>query len=244
MMLVQHQPQTPEAPLPTTDNIHATVNSTASPSILQVGKSRWSAAATAKPASTPTSRASTPASSKSTSPSFTIRPASAADAEQIRSIGSSVFAATFGFSIPPADLSAYLRTSYSLAAIQAELAAPSHHFVVACPPDRPAHVLGFAQVTEHTTEPCLSHLPSGSFCELQRLYVRPECHGKGVGKALTRAGEALARETGYGYMWLGVWEGNFVAQTVYESAGFVRAGEHEFTMGKCVQIDWIMVKEL
>ena len=45
-------------------------------------------------------------------------------------------------------------------------------------------------------------------------------------------------------MWLGIWEGNFVAQKVYEKMGFGKVGEHEFQMGKCIQIDWIMWKDI
>ena len=80
--------------------------------------------------------------------------------------------------------------------------------------------------------------------ELQRLYVSRDAQGLGVGKTLMSSIETKAREMGYQYMWLGVWEGNFIAQRVYESMGFERVGEHEFRMGRCIQTDWIMVKEL
>ena len=80
--------------------------------------------------------------------------------------------------------------------------------------------------------------------ELQRLYVSRESHGRGVGKALSNKVEELARDLGYRKIWLGVWEGNFVAQKVYESMGYERVGEHEFTMGRCIQMDWIMLKPL
>lgn len=245
MMLVQQVTQPPPAPppQPISEDIHARVNDDAPASILQLGKAQW-AATHSKPTSTSTTPSKRPSTPRIPKPAFTIRPATSADAEQIRAIGVSVFSETFGFSIPPADLQAYIASSYALSAIQAELASPSHHFVVACRPGSPSTVLGFAQMTEHTTEPCLSHLPRDSTCELQRLYVRADSHGQGIGKALTSAVESVAREEGYRYMWLGVWEGNFVAQTVYERAGFSRIGDHEFTMGRCVQIDWIMVKEL
>ncbi|ETN44668.1 uncharacterized protein HMPREF1541_10338 [Cyphellophora europaea CBS 101466] len=262
-MLVQQISQLPTAPPPRlpSDNIHIRVNDQAPPSVLQLGKDHWSASQSEAQSKTPstthsrdpsphpsTARTSTTSRSKPKpkpiTPSVQIRPATPSDAEQIRTIGATVFSDTFGFSIPPADLSAYITSSYALPAIRAELASLSHHFVVAHPPHDPTHILGFAQLTEHTSEPCLSHLPPGSYSELQRLYVNAESHGKGVGKALVWAIEDLAREKGYRYMWLGVWEGNFVAQTVYERAGYGRVGEHEFTMGRCVQIDWIMVKEL
>jgi hypothetical protein len=39
-------------------------------------------------------------------------------------------------------------------------------------------------------------------------------------------------------------EGSFAIHTLCERAGFARVGEHEFTMGRCVQVDWIMLKRL
>jgi ribosomal protein S18 acetylase RimI-like enzyme len=103
-------------------------------------------------------------------------------------------------------------------------------------------VIGFAQLTEGTTEPCIEDLEG--LVELQRLYVDADFHGLGVGKALTNKAEGLARDLAYRIMWLGVWEGNFRAQRVYESMSFSRAGEHEFKMGRCIQTDWIMIKDL
>jgi ribosomal protein S18 acetylase RimI-like enzyme len=261
MMLVQQISQPPAAPPPQTSystEVHPTVNDAAPLSVLQLGKAQWAASTPTPPeldgapapSSTSPIKSNTSTTGTTTEPSpqappFTLRPGTSADASQIRSIGSEVFSLTFGFSIPPADLSRYLSTSYAIGAIQSELASPSHSFICAVSPTDPTCVLGFAQLTEHTSEACLDeHLPPNSYVELQRLYVRPESHGKGVGKALIAAMEAVAREKGYGYVWLGVWEGNFVAQTVYEGAGYARLSEHEFVMGRCVQIDWIMVKEL
>jgi ribosomal protein S18 acetylase RimI-like enzyme len=259
MMLVQQisQPPTGLPPDPLQDDIHARVNEDAPPSVLQLGKAQWSATKTRSPSRSPSpSPSSSPATSTTTTktrhstsplqtPAFHIRPATPSDAAQIAHLGSTVFTATFGFSIPAPDLKSYITTSYALPLITTELTSPSPHtYLVAVSPTSPTTILGFAQLTEHTTEPCLSHLPQDSLCELQRLYVSADAHGKGVGKALTRALQNVAREKGYRYMWLGVWEGNFVAQNVYERAGFARVGDHEFTMGRCVQIDWIMVKEL
>jgi ribosomal protein S18 acetylase RimI-like enzyme len=103
-------------------------------------------------------------------------------------------------------------------------------------------VIGFALLTEGTTEPCLSSLRS--LVELQRLYVSTSSHGLGVGKHLVREIERMAVQKGYERMWLGVWEGNFRAQKVYENLGYRKVGDHEFRMGSCIQMDWIMLKRL
>jgi ribosomal protein S18 acetylase RimI-like enzyme len=253
MMLVQQISQPPPAPPPPRSHspeVHPTLNDAAPLSVLQLGKARWEASTSttpdldfASPSTTTTATTTTTPNPPTHQPPFTLRPGTPSDATQIRTLGSTVFSATFGFSIPAPDLTTYLTTSYAAGAIQSELASPNHSFTCAVSPS--SQILGFAQLTEHTTDPSVaSHLPDGNYIELQRLYVRPESHGQGVGRALISAAEGIAREKGYAYVWLGVWEGNFVAQKVYEGLGYVRIGEHEFVMGRCVQIDWIMVKEL
>ncbi|RMZ90853.1 hypothetical protein DV736_g1918, partial [Chaetothyriales sp. CBS 134916] len=151
---------------------------------------------------------------------LTFKSATLADAPSITQLGRSVFTDTFGFSIPTNDLQTYLDEVYTLPAIEADIASPTKHIF-----------------------PSLADIPN--LVELQRLYVRGDSYGRGLGKALAAYAESLARhQLGYSNIWLGVWEGNFVAQRVYETLGYERAGEHEFTMGRCVQIDWIMLKPL
>lgn len=180
-------------------------------------------------------------------PSFTIRAATIKDAPAIAHLGATVFSTTFGFSIPTPDLKAYLDEAYSVAAIEADIHSPSTQIIVACAPPSSQHntderVIGFAQLTEGTSEPCIADLDD--LIELQRLYVSSDFHGSGVGRALTARIEAIARTKGSRVLWLGVWEGNFRAQRVYEAMGFARVGDHEFKMGKCIQTDWIMCKDL
>jgi len=214
-MLVQHITTPPDPP------------TTATESFLQLPRSQ---------SSTPTPSQPFPPTTKS----YTLRPALLSDATQISQLGATTFSATFGFSIPSSDLTAYLTSAYALSSIESDLLNPSMRIIVAVNANNT--VIGFAHLTEGTTEPCLE--PNANYVELQRLYVHRDYHGSGVGKALTKRIEAIAMEKGYGLMWLGVWEGNFVAQKVYERMGFERVGEHEFRMGRCVQIDWIMLKRL
>ena len=185
-------------------------------------------------------RPSTPTPTPNTT--FKVRPATISDAPLIVQLGASVFSATFGFSMPTSDLNAYLQESYNIEAIEDDIKSPTKHVFVACPPSNPSQILGFAQLTEGTTEPCLEEIEG--LVELQRLYVNRDAQGTGVGKALVAKVDSLARERGYRNIWLGVWEGNFVAQKCYESLGWERVGDHEFRMGRCIQTDWIMCKRL
>lgn len=173
---------------------------------------------------------------------FTLRLAQPKDVPSITSLGSSVFAASFGYSLPPSDLEDYLNTAYSPSSIASDLSSPNIDVIVAVSPENDDQVLGFSQLTQGTIEPCVKG--SEKPIELQRLYVSQECHGKGVARALVEKVEEMARKRGFKTMWLGVWEENFKAQKVYGKFGFVRVGEHDFKMGTCIQTDWIMSKNL
>ncbi|KIX98674.1 uncharacterized protein Z520_05975 [Fonsecaea multimorphosa CBS 102226] len=192
-----------------------------------------------------------------TKPTITIRPATLADAPAIARLGSTVFSTAFGFSIPTNDLNAYLTEAYSVETIEEYIRCATKHILVACSNNSSIsnaptvdgdadcgqeEIIGFAQLSEGTSEPCISDIKS--VVELQRLYVSTRFHGNGVGKLLASQIECIARRLGYKRLWLGVWEGNFRAQKIYEGWGFVKVGDREFKMGKCIQIGWIMLKDL
>jgi ribosomal protein S18 acetylase RimI-like enzyme len=178
----------------------------------------------------------------SSSPSsIIVRDARSEDAFQVAELGFLVFSITFGHSVEPHQLRSYLEESYSMPATAADISDPSKAMIVATNGKNGA-IIGFALLTRGTTEPCIEHLQNT--VELQRIYIHPSFHGKGVGKLLANRLENMAREQGYKYMWLGVWEENHKAMKVYEKLGYKRVGDHEFTIGEIVQTDHIMVKEL
>ena len=172
---------------------------------------------------------------------FTIRIANTADAPAIRQIGSTVFTVEFGYSVSADDLNAYLEESYSVQSVIDDILNASKTVCVACS-THDQTVLGFAMLTEGTTEDCIRDVPSP--VELQRLYVDIAAHGKGVGGAMVRYIEGIAREKDFETMWLGVWEENHRAQKVYQKLGYAKVGAHDFVTGKEVQTDEIWIKTL
>jgi GNAT superfamily N-acetyltransferase len=68
---------------------------------------------------------------------------------------------------------------------------------------------------------------SDEVCELKRLYVADGARGFGVGRALTTAMMAQAREDGFTAMLLDTADRLTTAITLYESMGFERIGPYQ-----------------
>lgn len=172
---------------------------------------------------------------------FTLRKARHEDARAISTLGTSVFAATFGHSCSPEQLQKYLDEEYSDESVARDLANPKKDTTVVVT-EEGDEVVGFVMLTMGTTEPCIEKL--ADIVELQRLYVDSRFHGHGLGGRLVRAVEDGAKERGFQHLWLGVWEENHKAQKVYEKLGFRVVGSHAFDLGGDLQNDYIMLKEL
>lgn len=61
-----------------------------------------------------------------------------------------------------------------------------------------------------------------SCCEMKRMFVFTQFHGKGIGKALGRAIVEKARTAGYSRMYLDTSVNQAEAQTLYRSLGFAQ----------------------
>ncbi|KAJ0309514.1 hypothetical protein COL5a_001682 [Colletotrichum fioriniae] len=170
----------------------------------------------------------------------TLKPASLDDATAISELATHVFTVTFGHSVEPHELQAFLEESYSLEAITQDLDDPNKDTILAVDPT--GDILGFAMLTRGSSEPCISDL-DGTI-ELQRIYMYPKAQGTGAAKLLADRLEYMAREQGFKHIWLGVWEENLRAQKAYGKWGYEECGTHDFAIGSVIQTDNIMVKKL
>lgn len=165
-----------------------------------------------------------------------IRTATPADAEPLAALAEQTFRDTFADDNSASDLEAYVRDSFSLDRVRAELADGANTFLLAFV-DGAEQPTGYAKLRTGTTDPSVT---GPDPVELERLYVDRSAIRRGVGAALMRASLAAARSAGHRTLWLGVWEHNARAISFYERWGFEAVGDHVFRLGSDDQRDLIM----
>ena len=165
-----------------------------------------------------------------------IRLATTADAEPLAALAERTFRDTFADDNAVGDMEAYVRDSFSLDQVRAELADDTNTFLLAFVDDveRPT---GYAKLRTGTADPSVT---GPDPVELERLYVDRSAIGHGVGAALMRASLDAARSAGHRTLWLGVWEQNARAISFYERWAFETVGDHVFRLGSDDQTDLIM----
>ncbi|RYO82074.1 hypothetical protein DL764_009664 [Monosporascus ibericus] len=173
--------------------------------------------------------------------------ASPADARVMAALGAKMFTESFGYSIPPDDLAAFLESTYTAAALEAQLRNPRISTWAAKDAEG-GTLLGFVQLVRGKTNECLEEsrtdLDPNGLAHLHRLYFDSRAHGGGIGSRLVAVAEERARAEGFAKIWLTVWEENERAQRLYERLGFAKVGKTDFVMGQCVQRDWVAIKDL
>lgn len=76
--------------------------------------------------------------------------------------------------------------------------------------------------------------------ELHRVYVSKTRQGVGVGRILLTWAIERSRRRGAKNLFLGVWQGNDRAISLYESRGFEKIGTYKFKVGETQDDEFIM----
>lgn len=132
----------------------------------------------------------------------------------------------------------YLKTGFSVEKVTSELGNADSEFHLAYDGDQ---LIGYLKVNHG---PAQSELKDDTALEIERIYVLRAWQGLKVGQLFYNKAIDVARERGYAYVWLGVWEENENAIGFYKRNGFVEFDKHLFTLGDDIQTDIMMRKEL
>lgn len=144
-------------------------------------------------------------------PMFEIRAAAQADAAAIAAIHVRGWKTTYRGILPDALLDA-LRVEDRLLQWLGSVEGPGVHTLLAC---RDAEPVGFVRLCP--ARPIAD--PPPAYAEITHLYVDPQAHGGGAGRALIGRAMGIARAEGYRGVLLWVLEENHRARAFYESAG-------------------------
>ena len=165
--------------------------------------------------------------------------ANAATATQLADLGRQTFQATFAATTAPADLAAYLAENFGSDIQLAELQNRENTFLLA---HMQAELVGYGKLRDNSSLGLLEGQDPAGRLEVERLYVRDDWQGTGLGAALMRGILALGEQLHCSAVVLGVWEKNERARAFYQRFGFREIGQHEFRLGQDVQTDLILRK--
>ena len=156
------------------------------------------------------------------------------DAQALSTAGERLFAQAYGEFSRPDDLAVHVQEYFGLDAVVAELRKPEVRYTIAYDADA---IAGFLKIRCGLAPDAV---PAAEAVEVQQLYVDAERQGKGVGRTLMDRAAAVARDEGYGGIWLSVWQDADWATGFYEAYGFRRVGTAEFWLGRSKFMDYLM----
>jgi len=168
----------------------------------------------------------------------TLRRCLPSELEVLRAIGRETYDDTFRSMNTRQTMEAYLGEAFDPARLAAELANPASEFWFLFLGEELA---GYLKVNDG---PAQTDLNDPDSLEVERIYVRREHKGKGLGRTLMEHAIRLARKRGRASVWLGVWEKNVEAIGFYGKMGFRETGRHTFRMGDELQSDLVMTLAL
>lgn len=165
----------------------------------------------------------------------------AATAAQLAELGRQTFQDTFAADNRPEDMAAYLAATFSPEKQLQELEDPNTVFLLV---RMQQEVVGYAKLALNSVLGVEPGKTPDQRLEVERLYVREDWIGTGLGTTLMRRILEDARQKACRSVVLGVWEKNQRAIAFYQRFGFKVVGQHEFVLGADVQTDLIMRKGL
>jgi GNAT superfamily N-acetyltransferase len=170
---------------------------------------------------------------------FALRPPSADDIAALAQLSSETFVETFGTLYSEADLSAFLESSYSHAAIAAELDNPLRRYRVA---DQGGRLTGYCKIAfENTLD---FEIAGRRAMELKQIYLRGDSQGSGIANAFMQWVDDEAAAFGADNILLSVFSGNARAQRFYARHGYTHIADTVFMVGEQADHEFIFSKTL
>jgi ribosomal protein S18 acetylase RimI-like enzyme len=160
------------------------------------------------------------------------------DINDLLTLGKKTFCDAFQHLNNPDDFNAYFSIAFTSEKLLAEIENPDSVFYFALIANEQ---VGYIKLNYGAAQTEFGDIDA---VEIERIYVLSNHQGAGIGKKLLDFALTKAIENKFKYIWLGVWEHNHNAIRFYEREGFHRFSSHKFALGKDIQTDILMKKEL
>ncbi len=170
--------------------------------------------------------------------SLSLRQCMITDLDELRQIAYQTYDDTFRDMNTPETMQAYLDMAFDQDKLRSELSNPQSTFFFLYKGDELA---GYIKLNEGEAQ---TDLNNPQALEIERIYVKKEFQGQGLGKVLMQYAIEIAQNKKMRWVWLGVWEKNANAISFYQRSGFRVIGTHDFYMGEERQTDFIMRKDI
>ena len=158
--------------------------------------------------------------------------------DDLQKISRDTFYETFVTSTSEENMRLYLENNFSKEQLSKELENSYSEFYFAIQENE---VIGYLKINYSAAQ---TELKDDNSLEVERVYVRHNYHGKGVGQQLLDYAIQLAKQKNMQSVWLGVWENNHRAISFYKKNGYVTFDQHVFMLGEEAQTDYMMRLDL
>jgi len=170
---------------------------------------------------------------------FHLRIADVNDSKLLSELGKICFSEAFGKDNSEDDLKDYLENSFKEEDIKSELQNKEITFLIGM--DENNEAIGYAKLNREEKPKELNGIVS---VQLQRIYVRQRVKRKKLGSLMMEKCIEIAKNENCKFLWLTVWEENKTAIDFYFKWGFEICGHRYFKIGKKIDDDYMMKKEL
>jgi diamine N-acetyltransferase len=160
------------------------------------------------------------------------------DAAALAALKADTFTETFAAANDPVELATHLARAFAVDVVAAQLRDPRCGTTWVLDDGVP---VGYLKVN-HGTAQTAPGLSDG--LEVEQLYVLASHQGRGLGGQLLDLAAEKARQQGLTFVWLGVWEHNIDAISLYRHRGYKEFDQHVFLFGEEEQRDVLMRLDL
>lgn len=171
-------------------------------------------------------------------PAITIQLVRPPDVDTLLTLSRKTFYDAFEHLNNPDDFEAYTSKAFTREQLLSEINNPDSEFYFAVLDNE---AVGYIKLNYRDAQ---AEFQDPNAVEVSRIYVLADQQGKKIGNQLLDFAINKAIDDHLSYIWLGVWEHNHAAMRFYERNGFVKVGSHKFWVGKDVQTDFLMKKQL